>query len=107
MTYVGEHGWELYVPTEFAAGVWDRLVAAGESHGLALAGYYAINALRLDQGYRAWGAELGPDRTPLEAGLMFACKLATTIDFCGPRSRSGPTAGVLRGCRPIGHPVGR
>ena len=83
MTYVGEHGWELYVPTEFAAGVWDRLVAAGESHGLALAGYYAINALRLDQGYRAWGAELGPDRTPLEAGLMFACKLATTIDFCG------------------------
>ncbi len=83
MTYVGELGWELCVPTEFALGVWDDLVAAGEGHGLALAGYYAINALRLDKGYRAWGAELTPDRTPVEAGLLFACKLGGDIPFLG------------------------
>jgi 4-methylaminobutanoate oxidase (formaldehyde-forming) len=83
MTYVGELGWELCVPTEFALGVWDDLVAAGEPHGLALAGYYAINALRLDMGYRAWGAELTPDRNPVEVGLLFACKLRTDIPFMG------------------------
>ena len=68
MTYVGELGWELTVPTELATGVWDRLVAAGADLGLRLAGYYAINALRLDKGYRAFGPELGPDRSPVEAG---------------------------------------
>ncbi|WP_392544958.1 FAD-dependent oxidoreductase [Oryzobacter telluris] len=83
MTYVGELGWELYVPTELATGVWDRLRDAGDDLGLRLGGYYAINALRLDQGYRAWGAELGPDRNPLEVGLTFTCKLGTAIDFVG------------------------
>ena len=83
MTYVGEVGWELYVPTELATGVWDRLRDAGDDLGLRLGGYYAINALRLDQGYRAWGAELTPDRTPVEAGLLFTCKLATDVDFVG------------------------
>ncbi len=83
MTYVGEVGWELYVPTELATGVWDRLRDAGDDLGLRLGGYYAINALRLDQGYRAWGAELTPDRTPVEAGLLFTCKLGTDVDFVG------------------------
>lgn len=83
MTYVGELGFELLVPTEFALGVWDDLVAAGRSHGLRLAGYYAINALRLDKGYRAWGSELTPDRTPVEAGLTFATALAQDKPFLG------------------------
>lgn len=83
ITYVGELGWELYVPTELATGVWDRLREAGDDLGMRLAGYAAINALRLDKGYRAWGAELGPDRTPLEAGLLFQCKLRTGIPFVG------------------------
>ncbi|MGL5910445.1 MAG: glycine cleavage T C-terminal barrel domain-containing protein, partial [Phycicoccus sp.] len=83
ITYVGELGWELYVPTELATGVWDALVDAGSDLGLRPAGYHAINALRLDKGYRAWGAELGPDRNPVEAGLTFACKLGTGIDFVG------------------------
>ncbi len=83
MTYVGEVGWELYVPAELATGVWDRLRDAGDDLGLRLGGYYAINALRLDQGYRAWGAELTPDRTPVEAGLLFTCKLGTDVDFVG------------------------
>ena len=83
ITYVGELGWELYVPTEFAVGVYEDLVAAGADLGLADAGYSAINSLRLDKGYRAFGSDLTPDHTPLEAGLRFTCKLATPIDFVG------------------------
>ena len=96
MTYVGELGWELTVPTELATGVWDRLVDAGTDVGLRLAGYYAINALRLDKGYRAFGPELGPDRTPVEAGLTFTCDLSGDRAFVGrdvvERQRAdGPT----------------
>ncbi len=83
MTYVGELGWELLVPTELATGVWDRLVASGDDLGLRLAGYYAINALRLDKGYRAFGPELCPDRNPVEAGLTFTCDLAGDRPFVG------------------------
>jgi 4-methylaminobutanoate oxidase (formaldehyde-forming) len=83
MTYVGELGWELTVPTELATGVWDRLVAHGADLGLRLAGYSAINALRLDKGYRAFGPELGPDRTPVEAGLTFTCDLSADRAFVG------------------------
>jgi 4-methylaminobutanoate oxidase (formaldehyde-forming) len=83
ITYVGELGWELYVPTEFAVGVYEDLVAAGADLGLVDAGYYAINSLRLDKGYRAFGTDLTPDHSPLEAGLRFTCKLATPIDFVG------------------------
>lgn len=81
-TYVGEQGWELYVPTEFAATVYDRLMEAGADLGLADAGYYAIEALRIEKGYRAWGRELSPDYTPYEAGLGFAVKLDKG-DFVG------------------------
>lgn len=83
LTYVGELGWELYVPAEFAVGVFELLEGAGREHGLAHAGYYAINALRLEMGYRAFGPELGPDYNPVEAGLLFATKLKTDIDFLG------------------------
>ena len=83
ITYVGELGWELYVPTEFAVGVYEDLLGAGSDLGLVDAGYYAINSLRLDKGYRAFGSDLTPDYTPLEAGLRFTCKLATSIDFVG------------------------
>jgi 4-methylaminobutanoate oxidase (formaldehyde-forming) len=83
ITYVGELGWELYVPTEFAVGVYEDLVEAGDDLGLVDAGYSAINSLRLDKGYRAFGSDLTPDDTPVEAGLRFTCKLATPIDFVG------------------------
>ncbi|MCZ3386090.1 MAG: FAD-dependent oxidoreductase [Actinomycetia bacterium] len=83
ITYVGELGWELYVPVEFAVDVYDLLVSAGAAFGLVPAGYYSINSLRLEKGYRAFGADLTPDYTPLDAGLVFACKLATDIDFIG------------------------
>ena len=72
LTYVGELGWELYVPVEFAAAVYDEIVAAGADLGLRNAGYYAIESLRLEKGYRAWGRELTPEVNPYEAGLAFA-----------------------------------
>jgi 4-methylaminobutanoate oxidase (formaldehyde-forming) len=72
LTYVGELGWELHLPIEQLVLAYDTLMAAGADLKLANAGHYAINSLRLEKGYRAWGAELSPDDTPLEAGLSFA-----------------------------------
>lgn len=83
LTYVGELGWELYVPVEFAVGVYEALREAGKAFGLANAGYYAIDSLRIEKGYRAWGRELTPDTNPFEAGLAFACKLDKEIPFRG------------------------
>ncbi len=83
ISYVGELGWELYVPAEFAAGVYADLMAAGAGLGAVNAGYYAIESLRLEKGYRAYGRELTPDYGPGEAGLLFACKLGTDIGFLG------------------------
>ena len=83
LTYVGELGWELYVQAEFAVGVYDLLKDAGAAFGIRDAGYYAINALRLEKGYRAFGPELNPTYNPVEAGLTFTCKLASEIPFLG------------------------
>ena len=83
ITYVGELGWELYVPAEFAVGVYEDLLTAGAEFGVARGGYYAIESLRLEKGYRAFGRELTPNDNPVEAGLLFACKLKTDVDFLG------------------------
>jgi glycine cleavage system aminomethyltransferase T/glycine/D-amino acid oxidase-like deaminating enzyme len=83
VTYVGELGWELYPPTEYGAAVWDTLWAAGREHGLAAAGYRAIDALRLEKGYRVWSSDITPDETPYEAGLGFAVRLDKGVDFVG------------------------
>jgi 4-methylaminobutanoate oxidase (formaldehyde-forming) len=83
VTYVGELGWELHIPVESAAEVYDLLMAAGKAHGIADAGYRAIESLRLEKGYRAWGADIGPDYTPLEAGLGWAVKLKSNVPFLG------------------------
>ena len=82
-TYMGELGWELYVPVEFAATVFEALQAVGAAHGLRDAGYYAIESLRLEKGYRAWGRELTPDDTPWQAGLGWAVKLDKPGGFIG------------------------
>jgi len=86
ITYVGELGWELYVPTEFAVGVYEDLIKAGAPFDVARGGYYAIESLRLEKGYRAFGRELTPGHNPVEAGLLFACKLKTQVDFLGRAS---------------------
>ncbi len=83
ITYVGSLGWELYVPAEFAVGVYEQLLQAGAEFGIHEAGYYTINSLRLEKGYRAYGSDLTPDYNPVEAGLTFACKLKTDIPFIG------------------------
>ena len=83
MSYVGGPGFELYVPIEMARHVYLALHEASEGLGLADAGYFALDALRIEAGRRAWGAELGPDETPFEAGTMFAVKLDKGADFIG------------------------
>ena len=75
VTYVGELGWELYCPSEFGLALWDTLWEAGREHGLVAGGYKAIDSLRLEKGYRVWGADITPEDTPFEAGLGFAVKL--------------------------------
>ena len=83
ITYVGELGWELYIPTEFMTGVYDELVAAGAAFGLKHCGYHALNALRMEKGYRHWGHDITDEDTPLEAGLGFAVKLDKPGGFIG------------------------
>ncbi|MCL4744065.1 MAG: FAD-dependent oxidoreductase [Burkholderiaceae bacterium] len=83
ISYVGGPGYELYVPVEMTRHVYRALRSAGDELGLRDAGYYAIDALRIEMGRRAWGAELGPDETPFEAGLEFAVALDKPSPFIG------------------------
>jgi sarcosine dehydrogenase len=83
VTYVGELGWELHLPVEYAATVYAALHAVGAKHGLINAGYRSIETLRLEKGYRAWGSDIGPDHTPDEAGLGWAVKMRKNTDFKG------------------------
>ncbi|MCV0427072.1 MAG: FAD-dependent oxidoreductase [Roseibium sp.] len=83
MTYVGELGWELIVPVEFTVGVYEDLMRSGKTHGIRDAGYYALEGLRLEKGFRAWSRELTPDITPLQAGLSFAVDFEKPCGFIG------------------------
>jgi 4-methylaminobutanoate oxidase (formaldehyde-forming) len=83
ITYLGELGWELYIPTEHAADVYDRIVEAGPAHGLRHAGLQALSSLRLEKAYRDYGHDIDNKDTPLEAGLGFAVKLDKTGGFVG------------------------
>ena len=83
VTYVGELGWELYCPAEYGAGLWDVVWEAGAEHGLVACGYRAIDALRLEKGYLAWGSDITPEDSPDEAGLGFAVKVDKPGGFIG------------------------
>jgi 4-methylaminobutanoate oxidase (formaldehyde-forming) len=74
VTYVGELGWELYCPSEYGQALWDLVWQSGADHGMLACGYRAIDALRIEKGYRVWGADMTPEETPDEAGLGFAVK---------------------------------
>lgn len=113
--YVGELGWELYIPQEFATHVYDTLRAAGEAHGIANAGYRAIESCRLEKGYLYWSGDITPDTNPYEAGLGFAVDLSKP-DFTGKAAlaaikATGPTRRLatftLEGVVPLhgGEPV--
>lgn len=82
MSFVGELGWELYIPTEFSNNVFDALIAEGEKFDLKPVGLHALDSLRLEKGYRHWGADITPDDSPFEAGLGFCVKLDRG-DFIG------------------------
>jgi glycine cleavage system aminomethyltransferase T/glycine/D-amino acid oxidase-like deaminating enzyme len=75
VTYVGELGWELYCPTEYGLGLWRAVWEAGQEHGIVAGGYRAIDSMRLEKGYRVWGADITPDETPYEGGVGFCVKL--------------------------------
>ena len=94
VTYVGELGWELYAPSELGATLWDTLLEAGEPFGMVPAGYRAIDSLRLEKGYRAWGSDVTPDDSPLEAGLAFS--VAEGKDFVGKEAFERVRAGGPR-----------
>jgi 4-methylaminobutanoate oxidase (formaldehyde-forming) len=96
ITYMGELGWELHLPVEHAPTVYDTLLTAGASRGLVNAGYRAIESTRLEKGYRAWGSDIGPDHTPLDAGLGWAVKLKTDIPFHGREAIEAQRATGLR-----------
>ncbi len=101
ITYVGELGWELYIPTEFTAGVYDTIVAAGGPFGLAHAGYHALDSLRIEKAYRHWGHDITDEDTVLEAGLDFAVKFDKPGGFIGREAllkdrETGPTKRLLQ-----------
>ena len=108
VTYVGELGWELYPPSEFGAALWDTLWEAGRDHGLVACGYKAIDALRLEKGYRAWASDITPDTTPDEAGLSFAVKVDKGADFIGRdaiiAARAAGTPGTVLACLVLDDP---
>jgi sarcosine dehydrogenase len=80
--YVGELGWELHIPTEYAAHVYDMLRAAGEPYGIVDVGYRTIDTMRMEKGYLYWSTDITPDTTPWEAGLAWRVDLGKG-DFCG------------------------
>ena len=94
ITYVGELGWELHFPIDVAVPVFDALMSAGSKHGIRPLGYRAIESLRLEKGYRAWSSDITPNDTPFEAGLGWAVKLGTDIDFIGRRAAADLSAAV-------------
>jgi 4-methylaminobutanoate oxidase (formaldehyde-forming) len=97
VTYVGELGWELYAPSEYGLELYDVLAKAGVPHGLRGGGYRAIESMRLEKGYRAWGTDLTPETTPEAAGLGFAVRLDKPARYIGKealraeRAAGGPT----------------
>ncbi len=113
VTYVGELGWELYCPSEYGAALWDTLWDAGEPHDLRAAGYRAIDALRVEKGYRVWSSDITPEDNPYEAGLGFAVALDHATPFLGQAAlREIKARGITRRLRcvrpqdPLAVPLG-
>ncbi|MBV8403949.1 MAG: FAD-dependent oxidoreductase, partial [Gammaproteobacteria bacterium] len=97
ITYVGELGYELYIPGEFAQSVYDEIVAGGAPFGLRLAGYHALNSLRMEKAYRHWGHDISDEDSPLEAGLQFAIAWNKPGGFLGREALvKQRTAGLRR-----------
>ena len=101
ITYVGELGWELYIPTEFALHVFDEIAREGEAVDLRFCGFHAMASCRLEKGYRHWGHDIGPEDSPVEAGLGFAVGWDKDADFVGREAieaqrKRGPAKRLLQ-----------
>lgn len=96
VTYVGELGWELHIPIAALGEVFDALMEAGKPHDIRPVGYRALESLRLEKGYRAWGSDITPNDTPFEAGLGWAVKLRKNTDFLGRRTLEGLQGETLK-----------
>ena len=83
VSYVGELGWELYLPSDMAHHAFDRITAAGAAHGLRLAGMHALDSCRIEKKFVHLGHDVGVEDTPPEAGLRFVCDLQKNIPFIG------------------------
>lgn len=83
LTFVGELGYELYIPTEQAAHVYEVLTEAGKDLGLKNAGFFALNSMRMEKGYRHWGHDIGEEDTPFEGGVGFAVAMDKRGGFIG------------------------
>ncbi|KXJ19020.1 Dimethylglycine dehydrogenase, mitochondrial [Exaiptasia diaphana] len=83
ISYTGELGWELYCKKEHTLQLYDAIMAAGEEYGIGDFGTFAMNTLRLEKGFRAWGLEMNLDCTPLEAGLDYFIKFNKKANFIG------------------------
>jgi aminomethyltransferase len=91
VSYAGELGWELYTPSEYGETLWRYLLEAGEEHGLRPYGNGALNALRIEKGFRLWGVDLDTEHNPYEAGLGWAVDLDT--EFIGKEAVAAAAAG--------------
>jgi glycine cleavage system aminomethyltransferase T/glycine/D-amino acid oxidase-like deaminating enzyme len=96
MSYVGGPGYEIYVSSDQCVTLYEALESAGAEFGLKDAGYYTIDALRIEAGRRAWGAELGPDETPWEAGLGYAVRMDKPTAFIGREALANQQAIGIR-----------
>lgn len=96
LTFVGEMGWELHIPSASCVPVYTAIVEAGKAFGLVNAGYRAIDSLSMEKGYKHWHADLRMEDTPLEAGLAFTCKLKSDVDFLGRAALERQKADGLR-----------
>ncbi len=95
MSFVGELGWELYIPAEFSNNVFDALMTEGQQYNLKLVGLHALDSLRLEKGYKHWGADITPDQTPLESGLGFCVKM-NKASFMGKEALARQKASGLK-----------
>ncbi|HEY0498345.1 MAG TPA: FAD-dependent oxidoreductase [Kutzneria sp.] len=103
LSYVGELGWELYTTADLGLKLWDTLWSAGREHGLIAAGRSAFNSLRLEKGYRAWGADMTPEHSPSEAGLDFAVRMDKG-DFVGRKALESRTVARKLTCLTVDDP---
>lgn len=96
ITFVGELGWELHIPSDSCVRVYEAIVEAGKRFGIVNGGYRALDSLSAEKGYKHWHQDLRHDDTPLEAGLGFTCKLKSDTPFLGREALERQKAEGLR-----------